>query len=363
MFLSIGVLISFVCFSACQGKHEPHEGTVHTSGSVNEQAQSEKRPAHVQFDKNIRTIFQDRKGAYWFGTNAAGLFRYADGTLRNFTAADGLSDNQVLSIQEDTAGNIWIGTGGFGVTKYDGQTFTTITRGLNVPKKSNPVWKSNKDDLWFFAGDGVFRYDYIKLHHYPFELGRTSSSSKIHDPFSLSRFAVYSTLKDRRGNLWFGTQAEGVCRFDGKHLTWFKEKGLAGSAVLGLFEDSKGNLWFGNNGAGLFRYDGETLVNITQESGFSNPDFKLSGKSGPGTLSRVYSINEDLIGNIWVGTVDAGVWKYDGNRWVNYAANDDLGLQAVNTIFSDRAGELWFGTDRNGLFKFNGSTFLPIVIP
>ena len=157
-----------------------------------------------------------------------------------------------------------------------------------------------------------------------------------------------------------GTQAKGVCRYDGKSLTWFKEKGLSGPAVLGLFEDSKGNLWFGNNGAGLFRYDGKTLTNITDELGLSNPDFRLTGNPGVGTLARVYSINEDNIGHIWIGTVDAGVWEYDGSKMINYTIKDGLTSNAVNTIYKDSKGELWFGTDENGICKFNGTKFIEI---
>ena len=68
----------------------------------------------------------------------------------------------------------------------------------------------------------------------------------------LSAFAVYSILKDRKGHMWFGTQAMGFCCYDGKSFTWFTDKGALGPAVLAVFEDRKGNLWFGTNGNGLF---------------------------------------------------------------------------------------------------------------
>ena len=54
-----------------------------------------------KLDENIRSIFQDRKGNYWFGTNAAGVYRYDGKTLIQYTVNDGLSDNQILKIQED----------------------------------------------------------------------------------------------------------------------------------------------------------------------------------------------------------------------------------------------------------------------
>ncbi len=309
-----------------------------------------------KLDQNIRSIFQDRNGNYWFGTNSAGIYRYDKKKLTQFTVEDGLASNQVISIQEDELGNIWVGTGAFSICKFDGKTFAIQTNKVNLTNGTETKWKSTNKDLWFFAGDGVFKQSYSSLVYLPFDPARTN------DPFKLSRYGVYCILKDTKGNIWFGTQAEGVCKYDGGNLTWFKEKGLAGPAVLGLFEDSKGNLWFGNNGAGLFCYDGKTLTNFTEEKGLDNPDFRVSGKLGLGTLARVYSINEDIFGNIWIGTVDAGVWKYDGNNLTNYTTKNGLTSNSINTIYKDKNGELWFGTDSNGICKFNGTKFTEFVV-
>jgi ligand-binding sensor domain-containing protein len=310
----------------------------------------------VAMDKNIRSIFQDSKGNYWFGTNGAGVYRYDTKFLKQFTVKDGLADNQVISIQEDALGNIWLGSGQFAISKFDGTKFSEAMDKINITKGTSSDWISNNTDLWFYGGGGVLRYNTTSLDYLPFDPPNTNA------PLSLSRFGVYCTLKDKKGNVWFGTQAEGVGRYDGQTLTWFKEKELAGPAVLGLFEDSKGNIWFGNNGAGLFLFDGKTLRNITNEKGLNNADFRASGKAGPGTLARVYTINEDKDRNIWVGTVDAGVWKYDGIRLTNYTTKDGLTSNAVNTIYKDKNGELWFGTDANGIFKFDGKTFSAFII-
>jgi ligand-binding sensor domain-containing protein len=310
-------------------------------------------------DQNIRSIFQDKNGNYWFGTNGAGVYRYDGSTLIQFTEKEGLSNNQVQSIQEDDSGNIWFGTGAFGVSKFDGGTFTTFTNkeNLRLNNSFERDWKIEANDLWFYAGGGVYRYHGNSLVYLPLVKPGFNSKQSSNAPHKLSPYAVYSILKDKKDNIWYGTQAQGVCRFDGKSFTWFTEKGLSGSAVLGLFEDSRGNLWFGNNGAGLFRYNGKSLINFTEEQGLSNTEFKVSGKSGQGSLARVYTITEDNYGNLWIGTVDAGVWRYDGNNLTHFTTRDGLTSNAVNTIFKDNHGELWFGTDGDGACKFNGKTF------
>jgi ligand-binding sensor domain-containing protein len=311
-------------------------------------------------DKNIRSIFQDKKGNYWFGTNGAGVFLYDSKTLTQFTVKDGLADNQVINIQEDDMGNLWFGSSTFGISKFDGKNFTTESNKFLITHGTQIEWGSKTNDLLFYAGGGVFRYSDSSLEYLPFDT--LGSKAKTHTPFSLSRYGVYCILKDKKGNIWFGTQSEGVCRYDGETLTWFKEKGLAGPAVLGLFEDSKGRIWFGNNGAGLFRYEGNSLTKFTEERGLHNADFRAPGKPGAGNLARVYAINEDNNGNIWIGTVDAGVWKYDGINLINYTTRDGLTSNAVNTIYKDKYGELWFGTDGNGICKFNGKTFTGFII-
>ncbi len=162
-------------------------------------------------------------------------------------------------------------------------------------------------------------------------------------------------------NVWFGTQARGVCRYDGKSFTWFMEKGLSPPAVRALFEDRNGNMWFGNNGAGLFRLEDDSLSNFTRDNGLSNDEFwstaKITGKSVPGTLARVWTISEDNIGNLWIGTIDNGVWKYDGKNLANYTTKDGLTTNAITIIYKDNIGEMWFGTDGGGICKFNGVGF------
>lgn len=317
-----------------------------------------------EIDNNIRSIFQDRNGMYWFGTNSNGVYRYDGINTIQYTVRDGLANNQIQSIQEDESGNLWFATGLFGVSRFDGKHFTSYTNQeiIELNKNKENILKSNPNSLWFFAGGGAFFYDQNQLVYLPIGKIEADIKSSQNSSNKLSRFSVYSILKDSKGNIWFGTQAEGVCRFDGKNFTWFNEKGLAGPAVLCLFEDKKGNIWFGNNGAGLFYYDGKTLKNFTQEKNLENKEYSTTGESKPNTLACIYSINEDNKGKLWIGTVDNGVWIYDGKTITNYTTKDGLTSNAVNTIYKDLYGEMWLGTDGDGICKLKGKTFVKFEI-
>jgi hypothetical protein len=80
----------------------------------------------------VRTMYQDKKGNYWFGTNGDGIIRYNGQILEKITI-DGISPHfRVLEIVEDKAGNIWFGTSE-GLIKYDGKEFTTFSKKEGLP--------------------------------------------------------------------------------------------------------------------------------------------------------------------------------------------------------------------------------------
>jgi ligand-binding sensor domain-containing protein len=324
------------------------------------------RPGHKAetINGNIRSMLQDKKNNYWFGTDRDGVYRYDGKTLTLFTIKDGLCNNQVRNIQEDASGNIWFGTGG-GISSFNGKVFSMFTN-LQLSSGPDNRWKTGLGDLWLEAR-GIYRCNGNSIAHLTLPKTDLDSAYTKNQP-GYSPYGVYCTLKDKKGNVWFGTQSLGVCRFDGKSFTWFTEKGLGGPAVRALFEDKNGNLWFGNNdfgtdGGGLFRYDGKSLTNFTDEKGLSNYEYSpaLKTYAKPGTLSRIWTINEDNNGNLWIGTADSGAWRYDGKNLTRYTIEDGLASNSVSTIYKDKKGELWFGTTE-GVCKFNGRSFTKFSI-
>ena len=309
---------------------------------------------------DVNRIFQDSKGIYWFGTNT-GAYRYDGKHLARFTTKDGMTQDQVLDIQEDGSGNIWFSTGGYGVDRFDGQHITAYKVGENglpvVPIGKGP--QADAGDVWFAAGGGAFRYRQYSLSYLPFSVGEGASTSAPLPPYLFSTYGVYVTFKDSKGGIWFGTQSMGVCRYDGRNFTWLSGKGLNGAAMRAIWEDRDGVLWFGNNGKGLVRYDGSTLTNITDEAGLGNPEFFRSGRSGPSSLARVWAITEDRDGNLWIGTYDAGIWRYNERELKQYTTKEGLPDLAVQALLIDRDGKLWVGTKKGGLSIFDGKGFSP----
>jgi signal transduction histidine kinase/CheY-like chemotaxis protein/streptogramin lyase len=135
---------------------------------------------------------------------------------------------------------------------------------------------------------------------------------------------VTSVRQTRDGYLWIGT-SDGLARFDGIRFVSFYSSntpGLPNHAITCLYEEND-VLWIGTE-SGLVRY----------ESG----RFQAVGL----TDSAISGVGRDADGVLWVGTYDAGLFRYRENK---YEAVDDKNLpgKAVNAVFSDSTGRLWIG--------------------
>lgn len=338
--MKLNTIISVVIlavFTSCSGQNQrPAESKLEqTASTVLGDTVSE-------IGGEIRCIFQDSKNSFWFATNGEGVFRHDDKKIIQFTDKHGLCSNFVWIVQEAKDGRMWFKTRD-GICYFDGNTFTTKQADENDTQSIDCL----HDEL-------LVDYCYGEKSLLKIQLPKTSPLNKDHN----SRFAydIYCMCKDRNNNLWFGTCEKGVCKYDGKTFTWLDYKEL-GAPVRSIFEDRNEVIWIGNNGYGLFRYDGKTLTNITKEHKLENPDFLKNFGSKEGTLARVWSITDDKQGNLWIGTIDAGVWMFDGNNLTNYTTKDGLGTDAIWTIFKDKNDNLWFGTDGFGVYTFNGKSF------
>ncbi len=120
-----------------------------------------------------------------------------------------------------------------------------------------------------------------------------------------------------------------------------------GDYVVETFEDSKGNLWFGTLEKGVAKYDGTTLKYLTITDGLPS--------------NRIVSIIEDKAGNLWFGT-DVGISKYDGTSFTNFSEKNGLVSNMVSILNIDSKGIFWIGT-WGGVSQFDGTNFETFNIP
>ncbi|TDE28724.1 hypothetical protein E0I61_10025 [Flavobacterium ranwuense] len=73
----------------------------------------------------------------------------------------------------------------------------------------------------------------------------------------------------------------------------------------------------------------------------------------------------DKLGNIWftgeekILTVESerGIWCYDGKTFKNYNTNDGLSKYFVCSMLADSNGNIWIGTRNCGLYRYDGKIF------
>jgi ligand-binding sensor domain-containing protein len=73
----------------------------------------------------------------------------------------------------------------------------------------------------------------------------------------------------------------------------------------------------------------------------------------------------DKSGNIWfngeekLSTVESegGIWLYDGKTFKNFTSADGTSKYFVWNMLEDRKGNIWIGTRNTELYKYDGKTF------
>jgi ligand-binding sensor domain-containing protein len=164
----------------------------------------------------------------------------------------------------------------------------------------------------------------------------------------LANHAMTTILEDREGNLWFGTDWNGVNRYDGREIrTFTTQDGLADNKVWAILQDRAGALWFGTY-RGLSRYDGKEFRTFTSAEG-------LAGKD-------VRAILEDQGGNLWFATAFDGVSRYDGKEFRTFTSAEGLASNDVRAIQQDQDGNIWFATGR-GVNRYDGKHFAALTPP
>lgn len=315
--------------------------------------------------KNLRTMFEDKKGVYWFGSDSEGLFRYDKKNLTRFTKNDGLVSDQIIDIQQDKAGNHYFVTYA-GVSKFDGKTFTTLKPVImDAPDKG---WKLHPDDLWFKFGSkdgGPSRYDGKTLYCLRFPRHYLDDPNAAVKPL-FSMYDIYTIYKDNAGNIWFGTAFAGLCRYDGKTINWLYESHLtavpnAGSfGIRSIIEDRDGKLWVCNT---KYRFE------ISPTNLPSHGLIEYKSAKGTGSLKSLIGV-DDLYyqsvvkgkeGDLWLMPWSGGIYRYDGKKITHYPVKDGDKDALMSQIYKDRHGVLWICSQTGGPYKFNGKSFEKFV--
>ena len=313
-------------------------------------------------DNSVSSIYRDRAGVLWVGTENGGLnildFRQGQfGSYRHRPGNPGsLSPGVVSAMHQDRNGILWVGFTLFALDRLDRKT-GQITHYLpgsgnkNALGKGsslrNNIYRDAQGYLWFGGWDsGLNRFDERsgQFKHYRHKPG---------DPNSLLSDNILCVYQDRSGKLWVG-QVDGLSSFDPtteKFINYRNDPAHPASSgisnVSAIYQDRSGTLWFGTWMGTLSRFDDKTNTFVNLRADSRDPR-KLSG--------RIHAIHEDQAGTLWLGALD-GLYRYnrENETFTHYTVNQGLPSGEIQCILGDRSGRLWLGT-KKGISRFDPQT-------
>jgi len=264
--------------------------------------------AHPELD--VFALAQDANGAILAATSD-GVLRVADGKL----VATASTVKPALSLLQRDDG-LWVGSTGLVVRVLAGQTIrmplpqnastAEVTRLIETQGR---IWAGTSQGLFYREGDAWI----------PFA-----------DP-KLSITPIGALFADHDANLWVGTNST-LMRLRDRQLV----ESVVGRApasykdVRSAFEDREGNLWLGSQVEGLMRLWNGWTRRYSVDEGLTDP--------------VVWSLAHGPDGTIWVGTSD-GVSALEFGRFRTIAPGSALSHPHAYSLFAE-TDKLWIGTRR-----------------
>ncbi len=203
--------------------------------------------------------------------------------------------------------------------------------------------------IWVATGDGLVRYDGYRFR--PQE-----RASQIAAARNLGW--LRALLPARDGRLWIGTETDGLAvfdpqteqvssyRFDLAAAALAPEKFAPLPTIRALAEDVDGSIWLGTLGAGLYRFDPRTQT-------FSH--YRSGPAAGSLDDDRVQALLVDGQGGLWVGTW-SGLSRFDRASQRFEPVLHALAGQRVQALLQASNGQIWVGTQRGGLAEMDPQT-------
>ena len=312
-------------------------------------------------DNVVVSVYQDRGGVLWVGTENGGLnllnFRQEQLGLYRHDPADpnSLSRGKVTAIYEEPGGILWIGFFPRRLDKFDRRT-GLVTHYLPGPKTDralgkgndlNSIYKDARGYVWLGGwNSSLDRFDERtdRFKHYR----RTPG-----DPESLMSDNVLSIHGDRNGQVWIG-QEGGIGRFDPAtdRFTNFRPMADNPASLINnigtIYQNSSSVLWLGSWGGALSRFDdkAKTFVNYVPDP---RDPHRLNG-------GGINAIVEDRTGTLWVGAWD-GLYRHNrqNGMFTRYTENQGLPSSAIQGILEDKFRSLWLST-KKGISRFDPQT-------
>lgn len=295
-------------------------------------------------EQKVYTLLQDSKDYIWLGT-ANGLSRFDGKNFVNFTTKNNLAPGGVYSIMEDSQGNIWFGHLNGGISRFNGRLFEYAAFDSLTLKGDITAIVQIKNKIWFTSySDGAIVSDFPVADFKKIKAKQFRGKEQLSDQVTGATVVGDSSIVCIAdvGLRKFNSAENKFEIYRMPHMTTY-------FSCFCLKEDSKGNIWFGTYNGGIYKY------NMSQ-SKMQVIDLVKSGLAS----NKVSCITEDSKGRIWIGTWGGGIAVIKDSIPVKFDVTNGLKASLISDIIEDVEGNILISDQNNGLTIYKGDAFLTI---
>ncbi len=316
--------------------------------------------------KNVNEIYFDRFDNAWVTTEALGVTRISLKDLSSETyqltemKQRAVTDRERHVFYEDKDSNFWIGLHGGGLALYN-RSKNSFAKYVNDPTdpysiSSNIIPSITEDitgQMWLGTGQYKGGLEKVVMKNPAFQhLLPIKNIEQITDNI------VRALAQDINDYLWLATKSGELFIYDvafNKLASYGANKpiypGIANTNIYAIFFDNANYVWLGTKGKGLFV---SRFPLTSQNTDYRNIEF-INYKSNTGDTTslpdnNIYSIEQDVFNNIWIGTFGNGICVTSANpsaplkfRCYN-SENSLLSNNLVRKIKADSDTNLWVAT-------------------
>lgn len=224
-------------------------------------------------------------------------------------------DNNVHAIFRDRNGNLWFGA-------------------------TNGFFQSTDNGEIFKCGESTCNHDtQVKRMKYLHQLEIEKHFNNVLKDRDLIDLHINCVAQDAQGVFWIGTKYHGLCRYDGKELSFYsKLEGLGDNWVNDILIAKDGTIWLGTEG-GVGKSVAGSLKN-SRISKFTN--YKVADGL---PSNQVNALIQDNAGQIWIAT-DKGLSVAANNKFIAPKLIGDQLCGKIRAMEQEKNGVIWVGDDK-----------------
>ncbi len=295
-------------------------------------------PASLAGD-NIHQIIEMNDRTLWIASDIGGIsvldlnlyknplteeLKFSQITKEN----SGLSSNNNRRIIQDSFGNIWIANYSMGIDfiAKSAASINTLQYMGKALEEVTGLYCDHQGNLWIGQDNLMSLY----------QNGKLMQTWNFSSYLSNSSSSIYVFEEDKKGNIWCGTSDNGVLKFNPHTHSFTRINYAQNLDVHALCENAQGKMWVGTE-AGIFSVENDKI----------NKEQELNRQMGKNP-TIIYSIKEDNYGQIWIGTLDRGVFVFSKQMKliVHLTEKNLLATNTINHIIKDADGGIWMATMR-----------------